>query len=87
VTFVVVTALPDLPEPTVDLVFPEMEEQLALRAPPEPMALRARRALMASQARMELLVDVALLERQALKAQPALRGRRAPKVDLETANV
>jgi hypothetical protein len=84
VIFVVVTELRDLPEPTADLVFPELtvnpappelKVQLVLRAPTEPRVLRA------------LMVDAALLERRVLKARPALREPKALKVDPENANV
>ena len=94
--FVVVTELPDLPEPTVDLVLPELtvnpvlpelRAPLALRAPPELMALPVFKALMASQAQMELLVEPALPEQRVLKARPALRGLKALRVGPETANV
>src|SRR6266849_8820607 len=84
VTCVVVTALPDLPEPTADLVFPELKVNPVL---PEPTVPPVLRALMASQAQMELQVNAALPERRVLKARPALRGLKVLKVDPETANV
>ena len=46
------TELPDLPEPTVDPVFPELTGnpvQLVLRAPPEPRVLPVLRALRPSR--------------------------------------
>jgi hypothetical protein len=75
VKFVAVTELPDLPEPTVDLVFPE------------PTALPVLRALTASQAPMELLVNAARPERRVPTARPVLRGLKALKVDPQTGNV
>src|SRR5436190_110283 len=83
---VVVTELPELPEPTVNLVFPErtanpgLPERKAQRALPEPRVLPAARAL------MELRADAELPGRRALKVRPALREPKAPKVDPETAN-
>jgi uncharacterized protein YjbJ (UPF0337 family) len=75
VKFVAVTELPDLPEPTVDLVFPE------------PTALRVLRALTASQALMELLVNAVRPEQRVPKALLVLRGLKALKVDPRTGNV
>jgi hypothetical protein len=66
-------ALPDLPELTVDPVFPG------------PTVIRVLRALMASQARMELLVETVLTERPAPKVRPALKGPKAIRVEPETA--
>lgn len=73
--FVVVTALPDLLGPTVDLVFPE------------PTVIPVLRDVTANQAPMELLVETALPERQVLTARPALKGPKVIKVEPETANV
>jgi hypothetical protein len=64
----------DLPEPTVNLVLPDLMVQLVLRALPVFPVLRAQ---------MALLVEAALLEPQVLKARPALRELR---VGPETAN-
>jgi hypothetical protein len=75
VIFGVVTELPDLPEPMVDLVFPE------------PTVTPVLRALTAKQAQMALLVETALLERQVLTARPALKGPRVIRVELETAKL
>ena len=69
------TELPDLREPTVDLVFPE------------PTVRPVLRALMASQALMELLVNVARPERRVPKARLVRRGLKALKVAPETGNV
>jgi hypothetical protein len=75
VKFVAATELPDLREPTVDLVFPE------------PRVLPVLRALMASQALMELPVNAARPERRVPKARLVLRGLKALKVDPRTGNV
>jgi hypothetical protein len=75
VKFVAATELPDLREPTVDLVFPE------------PRVLPVLRALMASQALMELPVNAARPERRVPKARLVLRGLKALKVDRQTGNV
>ena len=72
------TELPDLPGPTVDLVFPELTVNPVL---PEPTVLPAPKA------RMELLVGTARPERRVLKARPALRGPKALKVAPESANL
>jgi hypothetical protein len=72
VKFVAATELPDLREPTVDLVFPE------------PRVLPVLRALMASQALMELPVNAARPERRVPKARPVPRGLKALKVDPRT---
>jgi hypothetical protein len=82
--FVVVTELPELPEPKANPALPVRKanparpELKAPRAPPAP------RALMARQAQMAPLDDAARPERPALKARPALRGQKGLKVDLET---
>jgi hypothetical protein len=65
----------DPPEPTVNLVLPDLTVQLVLRAPPVFPELRAQ---------MALLVEAALLEPRVLKARPAPRGLR---VNPEIANV
>jgi hypothetical protein len=72
VTFVVGTALPDLPVLTVNPALP------GLTALPGP------RALMASQAQTERLVDG---EPRVQKGRPARRELRALRVDPETANI
>ena len=69
----VVTALPDLPEPTVDLVFPE------------PTVIPVLRDVTANQAQTELLVEMALPEQQVLMARPALKRPKAIRVEPETA--
>jgi hypothetical protein len=99
VMFVVVTELPDLPEPRVSPVLPELKvspvlpelrEPLALRALKARMAHPALKARMASQGRMELLVDAALPEQRVLMARPArlaLKGPKALRVDPGTADI